>query len=45
MNKYAFALSQFNGKEIVSNIEKFLGITKKKKRTIEPLFKNSISTL
>ncbi|NOX34410.1 MAG: DUF4340 domain-containing protein [Deltaproteobacteria bacterium] len=29
-NKYAFVLSQYNGKEIVSNIEKLLGITRKK---------------
>lgn len=28
MNKYAFELSQFTGKEIISNIEKLLGITK-----------------
>ena len=28
MNNYAFQLSQFNGKEIVSNIDKILGITK-----------------
>ena len=33
MNRYAFALSQFNGKEIVSNIEKLLGITKKEKKS------------
>ncbi|MCD4722747.1 MAG: DUF4340 domain-containing protein [Desulfobacula sp.] len=31
MNDYVFALSQFNGKEIVSNIEKLLGISKKEK--------------
>jgi hypothetical protein len=31
MNEYAFALSQFNGKEIVSNIETLLGITKEEK--------------
>ncbi len=30
MNENAFELSQFNGKEIVSNIEKLLGITKEK---------------
>ena len=29
MNEYAFVLSQFNGKEIVSAVEKLLGITKK----------------
>ena len=28
MNGYVFELSQFNGKEIISNIEKLLGITK-----------------
>jgi len=31
MNEYAFELSQFNGKEIVSNIESLLGMEKKKK--------------
>ena len=30
MSEYAFALSRFNGKEIVSNIEKLLGIKKEK---------------
>ena len=33
MNEHAFELSQFNGKEIVSNIETLLGITKKEKTT------------
>ncbi len=31
MNEYVFAISQFTGKEIVSNIETLLGITKEEK--------------
>jgi len=31
MNEYAFVLNQYNGKEIVSNIEKLLGIIKEQK--------------